>query len=55
MKNTAPAAATGADSMDTSAPPRAGPPVCAAERLPSSTLLRGTNRSRSTSRTSNAW
>ncbi|MDQ0829401.1 hypothetical protein QF032_001245 [Streptomyces achromogenes] len=43
-KNSAPqAAATGADSSDTSAPPRAGPPICAADRLPSRALLPRTN------------
>ncbi|CAM5498115.1 hypothetical protein SCALM49S_02591 [Streptomyces californicus] len=39
-KNSAPkATAAGAGSVDTSAPPSAGAPICAADRLPSSALL----------------
>lgn len=37
------AAAIGADSWDTNVPPRAGPPIWAADRLPSSALLPRTN------------
>src|SRR5437764_15262468 len=37
------AAAIGADSSDTNAPPRAGPPIWAADRLPSIALLPWSN------------
>ncbi len=36
-------AANGADSRDDNAPPRAGPPICATDRLPSIALLPRSN------------